>query len=637
MIGGWQNALLIFFRTVNQILTAGIAITAFSLLLFAFGFNLRDRVVRTFLLILSCVVIVFTAEALGSSAVDEWQVDFWLHFQWVGIVLLPPIYLHFSDALLATTGRPSRWRRLWAIRVSYAVSALFLASLPFGLFLGPLVVGQQPAPHLSPTPFTDLFTTFYLAVMVLAWINFARAYSRTVTRTSRRRMRYLLISALAPAFGSFPYLLFNSSFAAGHPIFFWALAGFVNFFVGGLVVVMAYSVSFFGVSWSDRVIKSRLFRWIMRGPVTASFTLGFMTIVRRVGVLFGLNYTALVPIVVVVTIILLEYLITLLSPIWERYLFYGVDRNELALLQRVQDRLLTRNDLRQYIELLLAAVCDRLQAPGAYLVTLNGNGLELAVEVGKNRLVADSQPEQVLELVASSEPVEESLFRWGDDYMVPLYNVNESDRELIGVLGISQIAGESLDSEQQQALQVLVNRAQTVLADRITQEAAFHSLEMLTPQMEYIQEVRAASHHESSSRLIETLSSPPEDINQWVKEALTHYWGGPKLTQSPLMQLNVVKKAVEKQDGNYVNALRSVLRKAIEKVKPEGERRFTGDWILYNILDMKFLEGRKVREVALRLAMSEADLYRKQRVAIEEVAKAIIEMETHTTEEQKDG
>jgi hypothetical protein len=43
---------------------------------------------------------------------------------------------------------------------------------------------------------------------------------------------------------------------------------------------------------------------------------------------------------------------------------------------------------------------------------------------------------------------------------------------------------------------------------------------------------------------------------------------------------------------------------------------------------MKFIEGRKVRDVAARLAMSEADLYRKQRVAVEVVAKAILEMET---------
>jgi hypothetical protein len=48
---------------------------------------------------------------------------------------------------------------------------------------------------------------------------------------------------------------------------------------------------------------------------------------------------------------------------------------------------------------------------------------------------------------------------------------------------------------------------------------------------------------------------------------------------------------------------------------------------------MKFLEGRKVREVAMRLAMSEADLYRKQRVAVEAVANAIVDMEQQAREE----
>ena len=45
------------------------------------------------------------------------------------------------------------------------------------------------------------------------------------------------------------------------------------------------------------------------------------------------------------------------------------------------------------------------------------------------------------------------------------------------------------------------------------------------------------------------------------------------------------------------------------------------------------MEGRKVRDIALRLAMSEADLYRKQRVAIEAVASAIVDMETQAREE----
>ncbi len=98
------------------------------------------------------------------------------------------------------------------------------------------------------------------------------------------------------------------------------------------------------------------------------------------------------------------------------------------------------------------------------------------------------------------------------------------------------------------------------------------------------------------------------------------------------MKYRVVQEAMREHNGNQANALRAVLRQAIDQVKPEGERKFTGEWILYNILEMKFVEGRKVRDIAMRLAMSEADLYRKQRVAIEAVAKAILEMEMDARE-----
>ncbi len=93
------------------------------------------------------------------------------------------------------------------------------------------------------------------------------------------------------------------------------------------------------------------------------------------------------------------------------------------------------------------------------------------------------------------------------------------------------------------------------------------------------------------------------------------------------MRFKIVQDALEQHDGNNANALRAILHQAIDRIRPEGERRFTAEWILYNILEMKFVEGRKVREVALRLAMSEADLYRKQRIAVEAVAKTIGEME----------
>jgi len=94
-----------------------------------------------------------------------------------------------------------------------------------------------------------------------------------------------------------------------------------------------------------------------------------------------------------------------------------------------------------------------------------------------------------------------------------------------------------------------------------------------------------------------------------------------------LLNLQLVQSASENYDGSKTNALRAVLKQAIEQSKPEGDRKFTSDWILYNILDLKFIQGEKVREVARKLAMSEADLYRKQRVALENIARIIMRQE----------
>src|SRR5512145_1702001 len=157
MVIGWFDSLLAGIQTLNQILTAGIAITAFSLFLYALSFNLRDRVARSFAIILLCVVVVFTTEALQNKTVPNWGIDLLLRLQWVGIIFLPPAYLHLSDALLVTAGRPSRGRRRLAVRLMYAVSAIFLALLAFGLLVGALVPDGKPAPHLQRTFFTEVF------------------------------------------------------------------------------------------------------------------------------------------------------------------------------------------------------------------------------------------------------------------------------------------------------------------------------------------------------------------------------------------------------------------------------------------------------------------------------------------------
>jgi hypothetical protein len=636
MINGWPVTLLAGLQTINQILTAGIAITAFSLFLYSLSFNLRDRVARSFAIILLCVVIVFTAESLQDNTTSIRTLDLLMRFQWFGLAFLPAAYLHLSDALLVTAGRPSRGRRRFAVRGMYALSALFLLLLAFGYLLGPIVPDGKPAPYLQRTLWTEIFTLFYVAAMVWAGINFSRAYSRMLTRSGRRRMLYLMAGATAPALGSYPYLLFGYELAARHQFLFWSAAVVINVLVGALVVVMAYAVAFFGVSWPDRVIKSRLFKWIMRGPVTASVTLALMTLVRRGGELLGTPYSAFVPFTVVASVLLMEHAITFAAPLWERWLFFGRDRGELELLHNVEERLLTQSDLQQFLESVLAAVRDHLQSPSAFVAALDDETLLPVVVAGNRAMIEQESLTEALDHVNGDTRHE---FQWGNYWVLPLYARRraEMDRDelppLLGLLGVARNEKKnSMEHDQRDSLWLLAERAALALEDRQLQQRVFRSLADIQPQVEMIQRMRAASRYDSNANLLNAPLPQEADLANWVRDALTHYWGGPKFTNNPLTKLQVVRELADKEDGNTSNALRALLRRAVDEVKPRGDRKFTTEWILYNILEMKFIEGRKVRDVASRLAMSEADLYRKQRVAIEAVAKAIIEMEVNQLE-----
>jgi hypothetical protein len=576
-------------------------------------------------------VIVYAADAIGSITNRPEDIEFWLRFQWVGIILLPTGYLQFSHALLATTGENRAYRSI-ANTLVYMVSVICLFLLPTHYLVGPLILDSPPAPYLTHTPGTTVFTLYYAVILAISWINFRVAYRRTTTVASRRRMAYFIISAIAPPLGAFPFLLFGYDAASRHELFFWGMSVFLNLLVGVMLVVMAHSAAFFGTHWPDRVVRTRLFKWIMRGPFTASLTLAITTLVRRGTDVLGYGYTALVPLAMVGTILLCEYLITIFAPLAERWLFYSNDREEMMSLRQLENRLLTRGDLKQFLEMILAAVCDRLQVAGTYLAAINAEGLELVVSVGKTRFsnqeFAPEISQEMFALVSQSNDVLE-VYHWGEDYLIPIRDYsNAGNGEVLGLMGIASDNPLTLTESQRDDMEVLTRRVMTALRDRRVQQKIFQSLETLKPQMDLIQRLRAAGQYDRDAVLSENNFSPQsDDLIYWVKEALTHYWGGPKLADSPLLKLMIVQKMLSEHNGNAANALRAILREAIEKVRPEGERRFTVEWILYNILELKFIEGKKVREVALRLAMSEADLYRKQRVAIEAVAKTIENME----------
>jgi hypothetical protein len=446
-------------------------------------------------------------------------------------------------------------------------------------------------------------------------------------------MAYLIGGALAPALGSFPYLLFGSNFASGHPYVFWLAAVVSNILVSGLIVIMAYAVAFFGVSWPDRVIKRRLTKWVLRGPVTASSVLALTTITRRAGE----PYSLFAPVVMAGVFLLMQYFITMFSPIWERWFLLGESKDSLILLQNLEERLFTLEDLRQFLESVLAAICDRLQTKKAFAAALTPTGLDFLVTVGGK---VDFEGEELAQRIQGTQPSggklgAYDLFSWGSYWIIPIFN-SLSPEDLLGLIGV-EVPEKTLYEEEREAFRILLERVQLALEDRIIQQSVFSSIEEITPQMDRIQQLRAAARYDGTTILTADNQEVMLDegtLTEWVRDALSDYWGGPDLSESPLLQLEVVQNSLDEHDGVSVKAVRAILREAIEKIRPEGTRRFTLDWVLYNILEMKFLKGQKVRDVAKRLAMSEANLYRKQKIAIEVVAKTILEMEKQAREEK---
>lgn len=621
----------------NQILTATIVITALSLVLYALTFNLHDRAARASLVMLGAVAAVFTGDVLASLTPGAASAaEGWLRLQWLGIAFAPPAYLHFSDALLATTGLPSRGRRRNAIRIAYLLGAAWSVAAAFTdlLVAQPTVEGR--AQHLEPGPLFGLFTLLFIAGSAVAWINLYRAYRRCLTATTRRRMSYLMVSTVALPISVFPYLLVvGGSNAVLHPLIFWSFSVVGNLVVGLMITVIAYTVAFFGSPQPDRVIKSRLFQWLLRGPFVASVTLAVMVITGRASRFVGLDSAQAVPVALLGTVLLLQFAITLVRVPLERLLFYGgsADRGDLRRLQLLEERLLTAGDAQQFLESVVAAVCDMLRVPSAFVAVVGPDGARVEAHLGPDAPAVNQ--DDLDAAVTRDDTRRGALFVWGHYWVMPLHARGDAEGlsqpgEVLGLLALRARAPRpDLAPDEIETLQALADRASAALEDRRLQRHVFSAVDALLTQVDKLQRIRAASRY-ASAKVLQPDAAADSNLAQYVREALSQYWGGPKLTNSPLLRLKVVERALAEHDGNAANALRAVLRDATERLKPEGQRKFTGEWLLYNILELKFMQGRRVREVAMRLALSEADLYRKQRVAIEQVARAIADMEQET-------
>ncbi len=629
-----------FLQLTNEALTASIVIVSASILLYNLTRNLPSRVTRASSVLLACVTVVYMVDVLTSLNPTTGALQVWLRVQWVGITFAPAAMFHLSSALLATTGLASRGRRRRVTRFLYVFSLLFLV---MALFSDALVYGlvETPAPHLLPGPVFPLYVTFFLLATIVSVYNVLRARRRCLTTYTHRRMGYLLYSFTMPALGIFPYsLLFVET---GSSLFFWLVVILSNLGIALMLLFMAYPLSFFGSSIPDRVVKAELLRFFLRGPAAGILVLLVILYLPGAGRVLGLPGEEFMPFAAVAVVMFWQWMVSLLLPFLERYIVYPDEQSQIRMVQSVSHRLLTRSDLSQLLEAILATVCDMLQVPGAFIATFEGERARLQQTVGDGSPGEDwSEGTELLQLFDARAYEVEGIRTWDSFWVVPLYSQRMGDdpvnggetRRLLGVLGVrSRAQTPDLAPEERRVFEVLVAQAAQALDDRLLQMEVFAALEGLLPEMDAIQRLRDAARYGDFQTWATVQSSlamdtPIPGFVDAVRDALRDYWGGPRLTRSPLLKLDIVRTALPENDDNRTRALRTVLLDALNRMRPNGERSMTSaEWTLYNIIELRFIQGYKVRDVARRLAMSEADLYRKQRLAIEEISRILAEEE----------
>ncbi|HOP00813.1 MAG TPA: histidine kinase N-terminal 7TM domain-containing protein [Flexilinea sp.] len=620
------NWILPIIRTISEILTASIAIASFSLLLFSLFFIQKERLARVFSLILLALSVIYTADALSLTTLSDQNQLLWQQIHWSGIIFLPATMIHFSQVILQMTGKTIRKLRKKMTAVTYIFSVIFLVLLwKNQLFYGTRRVGNLGI-SMIPTEKLNYFWIWLFVLLGAMLINFYHAFKRTRTPTSRRRMLYLIVSALGVLVGTFPLMIYGSGFLLRHELGFWLVNLIANILILLMVLLLGYSVITFCVSWSYRVVRLRLMEWILRGPVTAGLTLGLVTIIRRSSGTLNINVGGWTSLLMVVSIVVLEYLITLLMPLFERNSISGYGNQDYQIVSGLENMMIFSSELETYLESIISALCDIYQAKGVFVAVTDSMGnVENLIHVGETSL---SDPIIFSEKIEALQGFTDEPITDDGSILLPVFyrDLTENKTWLLAIIGITDPAVTGEESEPQSALKVAADKIRIVLWQRWYLGRTFNVLRELSND-EKLGSYRKIGLLNTAEVLDQKSDYELEEVSTWVRDALTHYWGGPRLTENPLIRLDIVQQEMNGDSNNATNALRTILKKAIDQIRPSGERSISGEWTLYNILDLKFIEGLKVKEVAKKLAMSEADLYRKQRVAIEELAKTIIRME----------
>jgi hypothetical protein len=631
----------ILFRLVrigNLFLSSANVIVAFSLLAYIASHNLRSPVARAFCALITFVLIVFAGDVILANVNSFAAASPWLRLQWLGIAFVPAAYMHFSDALLRTTGAVSPLRRAGVIGAYFLGAAFFVlaAATKLIVFDG---VQSSILFHFRAGPLFWAFAVYYFAVTLSGVFNIQRARRRSLTSTSRRRMAYLALAFAAPGLGVFPYLLSATMSQRLSVVTVLSLNLVGSAAVALMTIVIGYIVAYQGVLVPDRVVKHSLIHYLLRGPlVAAAMIVLIMIIPSGVERIVGISRDTVLIFAIVLASVIFQIVISLAKPGIDR-LIYRRDRAEITWIQELDKRLLTSTDLEQILENVLVAVCDLLREPAGFIITIQEDSLHLEASCGPRDLATSflgcTHAGDLGALLQSSR--QEPGLRASDLFSTERYVLlplrSRDGKTTLGVLGIvGWQPGENPPPALLASVDELVHRAEAALDDIRLQQEVFGILRRMEPEIEQLQRWGSTPRYVRSEpgqvAADQPLALQSDGFVALVRDALSHYWGGPKLSHSPLLNLRVVQSALSANDGVPAKALRTILHQAIERLRPSSERSLAAhEWIVYNILDLKYLQGERIRNIASRLAMSESDFYRKQRIALEEVAKSLAAME----------
>ena len=625
--------------TVNETLTAGNAIIAFSLLLFNLTRNLNNRVAKTSAGVLACVTLAYVSDAFIALEPASAEHEIASRLQWLGIAFIPAAIYHLSDALLATTGLPSRGRRRRVIRLLYLVGAAFLLAAAFVDALVQFVIAPDLL-SIEAGPAFAIYLLYFALANGFALHNVQRARKRCRTRATARRMGYFQIAFLTPALGIFPYsVLLNPGDEL--TLFGLLVINTANIIIILMLVFLSYPLYFFGSDIPDRLVKRQLLDFLLRGPATGLIALAVINFTAQATRILGLTSDAFTPMAVVAAVLLWQWFVSLALPYFEKFFIYrDDDEAQITRLQTLSDRVLTHNDLTQLILATTESICDHLRIERAFVIGFERRQPDFICKVGQlnfgdEALLKDSA---LLKRIAASpaSPQLPGFLDWQDFALFPLRSrrasENDSEALTMGALGLHNRDRALADNlaEAGGHFESLLRRLETSLDDMRLQGEIYNLLEGLLPQFQMTRSRAEQVEYRQLVALTPNADLLPDrkEVFEQVRAALRHYWGGTGISQSNLLNLATVKRRMQTDEDTPVNALRKQLAEAINALKPQGERNLLSpEWTLYNILQLRFLENRRVREVARRLSMSEADLYRKQRVAIEAVTDLIIQQE----------